>query len=390
MPSPLVNLDPADDKNRTELVKVASQFSLPDFVKAADIDSTMEPGNIAVTAYADPVRKKFACHTAASTWLSAAYFHKNAAEYHPKDRQKICDRLEKFAKYFNIKSHYDALVKKAQEIYENGQLPDSMYAYVWESNDGAKERYYPLDTPANIKVAAEWLESEKDAIPFADRNLIANKILEKAAAKGAGLGDKLTESVEKQAGRGIPNPPELYTMLERRSKLAKTQDHRDALMKLAETVQSTPRVALQPNELIKLATTIDIADHAIGLKGKYTDLLPRPEDVIFKVTLTKAASEHTRLCALQTGSIYDKDQLAKLAREDVEGLFGSDFANEVCTGLDVDTEKLADIAHTLPKPDAELLEALLGEAGQHPQLQKSASFNGVDEETMAALAEEYK
>ena len=107
MPSPLVNLDPADDKNRTELVKVASQFSLPDFVKAADIDSTMEPGNIAVTAYADPVRKKFACHTAASTWLSAAYFHKNAAEYQ-KDRQKICDRLEKFAKYFNIKSHYDA------------------------------------------------------------------------------------------------------------------------------------------------------------------------------------------------------------------------------------------------------------------------------------------
>ena len=181
-----------------------------------------------------------------------------------------------------------------------------MYAYVWESNDGSKERYYPLDTPANIKIAAEWLESEKDAIPFADRNLIANKILEKAAAKGAGLGDKLTESVEKQAGRGIPNPPELYTMLERRSKLAKTQDHRDALMKLAETVQSTPRVALQPNELIKLATTIDIADHAIGLKGKYTDLLPRPEDVIFKVTLTKAASEHTRLCALQTSSIYDK------------------------------------------------------------------------------------
>ena len=79
MPSPFVTLDPADDKNRTELVQIAKRFDLPDFVKKADLDTTMDPGKIAVTAYADPVRKKFACHTAAATWLSAAYFHEKAA-----------------------------------------------------------------------------------------------------------------------------------------------------------------------------------------------------------------------------------------------------------------------------------------------------------------------
>lgn len=388
MPSPSVLLDPADDTNKSQLVKIAKQFSFPDFVKQANLETTMHPQNIAVTAYADPVRKKFACHSAAATWLSSAYFHTKSAEYHVKDREKIQARLEKFAEYYSIRPLYDEIVKKAQQIYTDSQLPDSSYAYVWEGNDGSKERFYPLDTTANIKVAAEWLYRERDAIPFRDRNLIANKILEKAAAKGAGLAE-LTDFVEKQAGRGIPDPDELHTLINRRAKLAKTAQHREAIEKLAETVKSTPRIALQSPELVKLAAILDLVDHTIGLKGNYTDLLPRPEDVIFKVTYTKAASDHEKLCALQTGSIYEKDQLAKLAKEDVESLFGSDFANEVCTGFDVDAEKLADVAHTLPRPDAELLEALLSEAGQHPQLNKSASFEPIDNDTLEAMAAAY-
>jgi len=390
MPSPSIVLDPSDDRNRSELVKLAQRYDLPKFVKEANLDITMEPGNIAVTAYADPVRKKFACHSPAATWLSAAYFHEKSAEYHIKDRERICERLEKFADYFAIRPAYDYIVKRAEELRGSDQLPDSSYAYVWQDKRGNKERFYPLDTAANVKVAAEWLLKERDAIPFHDRNVIANKILEKAASRGAKLGNDLTDFVEKQAGRGIPDPPELQTMLERRAQLAPKQAHRDAIMKLASVVRSTPRVAMQPNELVKLASTVEMIDHTIGLRGKYTELLPRPEDVIFKVTYTKAASDMEQLCALQTGSIYDKSQLAKLAREDVESLFGSDFANEVCTGLDVDAEKLATVAHTLPRPDAELLESLLSEAGQNPQLQKSASFEPIDDETLEALAAAYK
>lgn len=390
MPSPSVILDPVDDSNRVELVKIAQRYELPQFVKQADLDSTMDPGQIAVTAYADPVRKKFPCHNAAATWLSAAYFHEKSAEYHIKDRDRICERFEKFADYFAIRPAYDVIVKKAEQLRGDDQLPDSHYAYVWQSKDGTKERYYPLDTTANIKVAAEWLYKERDAIPFHNRNVIAHKILEKAAAKGAALGDQLTDFVEKQAGYGIPDPPELYTMLDRRAKLANNQQHRDAIEKLAEAVQRTPRVALQPNELVKLATTVDMLDHAIGLKGNYTDILPRPEDVIFKITYTKAASDHQQVCALQTGNIYDKSQLAKLAREDVEDLFGTDFANEVCTGLEIDPEKMAAVAHTLPRPDAELLEAVLSEAGQQPQMSKAAEFEPIDDATLQALADAYQ
>ena len=55
MPSPSVVLDPASDKNRTELTKYSQRYDFPQFVKSADLDSTMDPGEIAVTAYADPV-----------------------------------------------------------------------------------------------------------------------------------------------------------------------------------------------------------------------------------------------------------------------------------------------------------------------------------------------
>ncbi len=390
MPSLNLILDPKDDVNKAELVKLAQRYELPELVKKADIDATMNPQNIAVTSFADPVRKKFACQNAAATLLSAVYFHEKSAEYHIKDRQRIADRFEAFADYFAVRPAYDDIVKQAEALRGSNCMPDSNYAYVWESADGMKEQFYPLDTTANIKVAAEWLHKERDAIPYSNRYVIANKILEKAAARGAKLGDDLTDFVEKQAGRGIPNPDEVVTMLDRRAKLARTQNHRDAILKLAATVKSTPRIALQSPELVKLATTVDMIDHSLGIRGNYTDIVQRPEDVIFGVTYTKAASDIAQLCTLQTGNIYDKGQLSKLAKEDVEGLFGSDFAGEVCTGLEVDPEKLAEVAHTLPRPDAELLEQLLGEAGQQPQMNKGASWEPISDETLEELAEMYQ
>jgi len=383
-------MDPIEDTNRVELVKIAQRYTFPKFVKQADIDTTMSPDQIAVTSYADPVRKRYPCQNAAATWMSAAYFHEKSAEYHLKDRERICERLEKFADWFGIRPEYDALVKRAEQLRADDQLPDSSYAFVWQAQDGTKERHYPLDTPANIKIAAEWLYKERDAIPFHERNVIANKILEKAAAKGAGLGEMATDFIEKQAGRGIPDPPELYQMLEFRAGLAKQADHKAMIHKLAETIKQTPRVAMQPNELVKLAVAVDMVDHALNLKGRYTDMIKRPEDVIFKITYTKAASDHAQICTLQTGSFYDKSQLAKLAREDVESLFGTEFANEVCTGLEIDPEKMAAVAHTLPRPDAELLEAVLSEAGQQPQMRKAAEFEPIDDETLKALAAAYQ
>ena len=382
-------LDPITDTNRSQLVSLSRRYDFPDFVKQADLDATTNPGNIAITAYADPVNKKFPCHTAAATWLSACYYMDKAAEYHTKTQQRIEERFNAFAKYFGIEPQYSNLAKQAKEIQANNQLPDSSYAFVWESEDGHKERYYPMTNAMETKVAAEWLHKDRDKIPFASRHVISKKILQKAAQYGTKIEADVFEFLEKQAGQGIPDPADVYRMLKQRATLAKTAEQRETVEKLAEVVKSTPRVALQTSELTKLAATVDLYDHTIGLKGKYTDIIKRPEDVIIKTTFTKSASESSRLCQLQTGNSYNKEQLGKLAREDLVSLFGDDFAKEVCTGFDIDPEKMAAVAHTLPRHDAELLEQLLQESGQQPRMSKAASLSGFDSATLEALAKAY-
>ena len=381
-------IDAASDTNREELARMVKLYEIPDFVKQANLDFTMNPESIAINSYADPVRQKFACHTAAATWVSGMYFHEKKAEYHPKDRQRIESRLENYVDYWRIRPAYDVLVKQANDLISQ-ELPDSSYAYVWVDDRGGKERYLPLNSSMNIKAAAEWLHRYQDRLPFSDRNVIAKKILEKAGNTGTNLGEQLGEHTEKQAGHGIPDPDEVISMIKQRANLATKATHKEEILKLASAVENHARIALQPTELVKLAETIDIIDSALHIKGKYTDNIQRPEDVIFKVTFTKAASEQAELCTLQTGSVYNKNQLAKLAKDDVESLFGSDFANEVCTGLEIDSEKMAEIAHTLPTPDAELLEHLLSEAGQNPAFGKTASHVGPPQEVLEALAKLY-
>ena len=381
-------IDAASDTNREELARMVKLYEIPDFVKQANLDFTMNPDSVAINTYADPVRQKFACHTAAATWVSGMYFHEKKAEYHPKDRQRIESRLESYVDYWRIRPAYDTLVKKANELTSQ-ELPDSSYAYVWVDDRGGKERYLPLNSSMNIKAAAEWLHKYQDRLPFSDRNVIAKKILEKSANTGTSLGENLGEYTEKQAGHGIPDPSEVISMIKQRAALATKATHKEEILKLASAVESQARIALQPTELVKLAETIDIIDSALHLKGKYTDSIKRPEDVIFKVTFTKAASDKEELCTLQTGNVYSKDQLSKLAKEDVESLFGTDFANEVCTGFDVDPVKMAEVAHTLPTPDAELLEHLLTETGQNPAFGKVASRMEPSSEDMEALAKLY-
>ena len=235
MPSKNTVLDPASDVNLEELARLSKLYDFPDYVKQADINFTTNPASIGVNAYADPVRKKFACHTKAATWLSGLYFNEKKAEYHPKDRTRISARLEKFADYFGIRNAYDEIEKQAAALNEQ-QLPDSAYAYVWVDDSGNKDRHLPLDSAMNVKAAAEWLEKYRDHLPFSDRTVIANKILEKAASFSTALSSESVAMLEKQAGHGVPDPTEVSEMIEQRAKLATRQVQRDEILKLAAAV----------------------------------------------------------------------------------------------------------------------------------------------------------
>jgi hypothetical protein len=403
-------MDHVADKSGIEMVRLAKQYAFPDFVKQANLEQTTAKG-LPPTVYADPRpgQMQFPCHTAASTWLSTLYYTEKRAEFHPKDREQIEARLDRFSSYWRIKSSTDAIKARWQELHKTAeeQLPDSMYAYVWTGEDGTKHRRLRLKTAAEVKAASDWLHEYRDRVPFSDRHVIAKKILEKSSAYGAGLGER-REFVNKQAGLGCGDPREIVSMIEGRVRLVpldrgvtiktgadgkeeRTESLREHFLKIAQVIKEAPRKAMHPTMLVKLCETIDMLDRQQGWIGRYEHGLPRPDEVIFKVVFEKAAEDLKKVVSTTSGKVYEKSALAKIAVSDIEALFGSDFANRVTTKLgEVDPEKFAEEASALPRPDAELLDGLLSDSGVRPLLTKAASARqGFSVEEQRAWAEAY-
>lgn len=389
MPS---NLDHVADVNGTELVRLSKLYEFPQFVKQANLEQVMRKTGRAVTVYADPIRKQFPCDSAADTFLSALYFTEKRAEFHPKDASRIQNRLNHYISYWRIEPAIARMYGKHAEYVreKDAELPDSAYAYLHVNQDtGKKTRHLRMINAKEVQAAAEYLETHRDRFVFKDRNAMAKRILEKAAKYGAAV--KNREFLEKQAGLGVCDPEQVVALLQDRAHLAKLPALKEKLIKMAATVRDQPRQALTPDMLVELATTVDTVDQGLGLYGRYSQGVPRPEDVIFSATFSKAAADVAEHCALTTGKVYRKADFGRVKLADLESLFGTDFAAEVRHGFDsVDPEKMAELAATLPFPDAQLLDHLMAESGLTPQLQKAASACvGFNEADLQELAKQY-
>lgn len=386
------NVDQVADSNHAELARLSGQYTFPAFVKKANIEEVAGPGRRAPSVYADPVRGQFPCDSAASTWLSCLFYREKKAEFHKKDQVQIEKRLEGYVDYWRIKPACDAIVTRWKELHKTAddKLPDSAYAYVWVDESGRKDRHLRMTTPAEVKAAAEYIETHRDRFTFAQRNTMARKILEKAASTGAAIRDNY-EFLERQAGRGVCEPPEVVAMIRERALLVKDAALKDQFEKMAESVSTLPRAALTPDTLVKLAETVDTLDRQQNLVGHYQRGMCRPEDVIFKATFQKVAGELAGKVATTSGKVYEKSAFSRLQLADVEALFGSEFSRRVRTPLgDIDVEKMAEEVHTLPRPDAEMFDGLMSDNGIVPVLYKAASARqGLTREEMQGWASAY-
>jgi hypothetical protein len=150
-------------------------------------------------------------------------------------------------------------------------------------------------------------------------------------------------------------------------------------------VQNQPKMLLDPASTSQLAEVIDDFDRQHNLVTKYSSVIPSPESVLFEATvgeLDKIASESTTSL---TGSVYTADQFAKLSAGDVRAVFGDQIATQVCTGLQVDPEKIAELVGTLPRPDAVMFDDLMADKGVVP-IAKDASRSGFNFSELQELA----
>lgn len=366
-------LDQIGDVSHTELHRFNKLYGFPDFVKSAASEELTRQ-QLPISAYADTRGSgQFPCNTKTATYLSWVYFLEKRSELAPKIASFVQNRLEKFADNWGIRPQVQTLQDKHASIYRDTitELPDSAFALVWASDDGKKERHYPLRNALEVKAAAAWFAEHRDGFAFQDRYTIANKILEKAAHFGAHIVEH-EELLDRQAGKGLCEPKKVAAAIQNRVRAATIRPELAAgMQKLAAKIVATPQIALDHEALVNVARTVDQFDRIACIK--YSELCPRVEDVVFAIPFREMRKLADTACTTTTGSIYGREQFEKLSLEEVRGVFGDDIAEAVAYGLKVDPEKMAEMASTLPRPDAQLLDQLMGETGQAPIAKQAAA-----------------
>ena len=383
-----VVLDQVQDVTGREIHRLTSLYTPPDFVKSASHDSICGnaqslPNNV----YADPRYRRYPCHTAAATWMSAAFFAEKQGSYNKNDVQMISERIHNLADQHGIRDQIDAVMTKiaADAADSSAGLSDKDFAWVWEDENGTKDRRLPLRNAHEVKAAADYLTQYRDEFIFTDRQQMATRILEKAAEY------KVTVDgcVEKQAGHGFCAAKTAARFLRERARVINNKEIAGQLRKTAATVEQNS--ATSRKGLMKLAEVVDNIDRAFGINRQYGPAIPRPEEVFFGVTEQVVKAAQVDHVPMTSGAIYKLADLAQVKLQDVRDWMGNDLANEVSTGgVLVDREKLAEILPTLPRGDAELFERMLDKSGITPFAKEAAATKqGLRKQDLFELAANY-
>jgi len=388
-------LDHTQDLSGKEQHRLTNLYQPPDFVKMASHERLYgNPEQLPAHVYADQTHRRFPCHTAPATWMSALFFFDKQASLYPAVATTIGNRIMHAARYFNIEQIVTDLKTKiaADSTDDLARLPDEDFALVWTSEPNHKERHYPLRNADEVKVAAAWFEKFRDEFTYPDRQRIAEKILEKGAAHHVLLDN--VEMLHKTAGVGYCSGQHIIELLQQRGNLvAKSHPtHAAEIRKLAALARQHKPEVRDHGFRVKIATTIDMFDRDTGLVRMYDEGgLERPEEVLFQVTEKAAADFLDAHVQMTSGTIYEKAAFEALDREVLTRWMGTGLADEVCDGTQINPEKLAAIAATLPRPDAELFDRMAGEAGMPVFARDKAAFDeGLSRDDLFALATQYQ
>jgi hypothetical protein len=358
-------LDQAHDRLGVELYRLVNLHNPPEFVKQASDEARQGAGVMPAQCYADQSGRRFPVHTAAATWLSAAYFLEKSAEFGRDYAAAVGRRLLGMAQYWDILPEVEQLAERIaiEKRAASDELGDDAFALVETMADGSKERLLPLRGPAEVKAAAEWLLTYRDAFPLADRRAIATRVLQKAAEYDARPGD--ADALDRMAGFGGCALKHAVAAVAERAQLARSAPAVAAgLRKIAAELPGA-----EPTYGPKLAEVLDAIDRSTGLARRYTEGLARPEDVLFAVTEKVASDYRDGTVQTSTGAVYSVEDLSRV--DDlgkIAAYLGDDFASEVATrtGLRVDVEKLATVLRTAPRDDAALFDQLMQDASLAP------------------------
>lgn len=378
--------DIRQDKNCVILSQLAQRFApvMPDFVKNAAI-SSLEPVTMEDRrCLADKINRRFPCHSKAATYVSYLYYLTQRDHYSQAARKIVEKEFDKYASVWNIQLEMDAARELADQQLPSGDLPDEAYAFTFtvKRADGSCKviRKVPMTNAVEVRRAAEWfadsLPKLREKLTFRKRAEIAERILNRAQEMSAAL-EEYESLLCRCAGIGTSAPETIADQLRRRVKLAGVEPPLKVQMeKTAMLLEKTSVFRLDPATRMELADTLDRFDHFHQLRDKYGAAIQPPEDVVFGVDVRKLGEFRKAACQLTTGSIYSVEDLSKLRASTVRQWLGDEIADEVARGMNVDGEKMAEVASTFPRPQAEIFEEILQQQGIMP-IHKEAVGEGL-------------
>ena len=198
---------------------------------------------------------------------------------------------------------------------------------------------YPVRNAEEVKVAeARLIEQHRRLRPETRARAFA-KLAEAAETHGV----PLRPEALRWSGSAVTDRGALTDTLAARASLAKTAEHRDAYLRVAEAVVYDRNGLLDHASRVKLAEAIGDLDEAAGLSKYYDRKIPDPVAAVFNSSVKLSA----HMLDLG-GHLVDSTKLGSLPASFFADALGTDFLSEVAPRGVVDAQKVAEVLTTLP------------------------------------------
>lgn len=390
-------IDSVTDQALAPLVKASMVLELPAFVKEAHLPTEDDVKDLPPNSFADTTGRKFPMHTKAACWTSYVYFLNQADRIEKYAQARIRRQFDKMARYWGIEKEmeaaFDALC--GEPVEKKASASDFALSMTF---DGKKYNYFPINNRQAILKSASDLVEHRAKFVYSMRKEAARNLIQAAVDTGVPE-EMLPDQLASIAGYGTTTKEAACHEIRRRINAAHTAEEKQAaqvLVKLAGMLDTYPEI-LPVTSMEKIAESLDVYDRFTKLNQHYGREIQFPEDALCAFTKRAASKVANEVIRFVNGRTYWLHDLEKGAA--AFAILG-DLKSEMCDlSGSLDLHKVAEIAPTLPRDDAENLHRALSAAGiPEAAINKAAFVNRVtgftppaaQEDRFAALRERVK
>lgn len=345
--------DHLTDPLRIAFVKLAHQYEVPDYVKAATDEQLQAPTGNTGRVYALPSRKALPLHNKVAAWLSAVYLDGGEGHFSEYERKTAARNLQAAANVYGIE-----WPKKIAEASEAAPK-DEDYLISMTSDQGVRRRL-PVRSAEEAKVAMAYLKEHRLELPWGVRRQASQNLLAKVAHYKVAISDTDRHLLDLDASNFVAEPDQLSELLKGRSLVAAhlgLQDQADKLLKLSKEVAAPNGVVVEGDLAGEILGAVEEFDRSIGRKSAAVDQIP----VVVNSQFEDWASN---VCVFKSGHVYDRRKFNKAHLEGI--LVAADCKPEDIadvTGLWIDVEKSAAFFENIDEHKANRVASVLKKAG---------------------------